>query len=210
MVAMATVVAIIIVWSAFSGPLDRRGITSAMVFMVAGLAVGASALGLLDVSVESSVAERVTEVALVLLLFSDATRLDLHALRHELGWPSRLLLIGLPLTMLAGALVAAVLFAGVAPWQAALVGVMLAPTDAALGQAVVANPSVPALIRNALNVESGLNDGLVLPFVSILITIGLVSGGAETELHGAEVLLLALLDTPRVGHGRAFRFGGAV
>ena len=102
MLAAAIIVTIIIIWSAFSGPLDRRGITSALFFTAAGFVVGASALGWLDVSVESAVAERITEIALVLLLFSDAARLDLRALRHELGWPARLLLIGLPLTMVAG------------------------------------------------------------------------------------------------------------
>ena len=85
MVAAATIVVIIIVWSAFSAPLDRRGITSALFFTVAGLVVGVSALGWLDVSVGVRVAERVTEVALVLLLFSDAARLDLRALRRELA-----------------------------------------------------------------------------------------------------------------------------
>ena len=100
--AAATIMVIIIVWSVVSGPLDRRGITSALFFTAAGFVVGASVLGWLDVSVESAVAERVTEIALVLLLFSDAARLDLRALRRELGWPVRLLLIGLPLTMVAG------------------------------------------------------------------------------------------------------------
>ena len=81
---------------------------------------------------------------------------------------------------------AALVFAGVELWQAALIGVMLAPTDAALGQAVVANPRVPGVIRNALNVESGLNDGLVLPFVTILITVGLVASGVESDERRAD------------------------
>ena len=101
--------------------------------------------------------------------------------------------------MVAGTARAVVIFGGVEPWQAALVGVILAPTDAALGQAVVANPRVPAVIRNALNVESGLNDGLALPFVTILVTVGLVAGGAETELHAAEILLLALGGSTLIG-----------
>jgi NhaP-type Na+/H+ or K+/H+ antiporter len=101
--------------------------------------------------------------------------------------------------MVAGTVLALIVFAGIAPWQAALIGVILAPTDAALGQAVVANPRVPAVIRNALNVESGLNDGLALPFVTILIAVGLVASGQETELKGAEILALALVGSTAVG-----------
>ena len=92
MVAIGVVAAILILWSTVSRPLDRRGVTSAVVFMVAGLVVGGSVLGLFDVELESAVAERLAEIALVLLLFSDAMRVDLRSLRHELSWPARLLL----------------------------------------------------------------------------------------------------------------------
>jgi NhaP-type Na+/H+ or K+/H+ antiporter len=139
------------------------------------------------------------EAALVMVLFADASGLDVRRWTKEPSLSGRLLGIGLPLTMVAGAVIAAVVFAGVELWQAALVGVMLAPTDAALGQAVVANPRVPGVIRNALNVESGLNDGLVLPFVTILIAVGLVAGGAESESSAAQILLLALGGSTVIG-----------
>ena len=171
MIELATIVAIIIVWGVFSRPLDRRGITSALVFMAAGFLVGTKVLGLLDVSVESAVAERVTEVALVLLLFSDASRLDLRALRHELGWPGRLLLIGLPLTMLAGTGVGVLLFPGMALASVFLLSTMLCSTDAALGQKVVTDTAVPARVRQALDVESGLNDGLAVPFFLVALDL---------------------------------------
>jgi NhaP-type Na+/H+ or K+/H+ antiporter len=100
--------------------------------------------------------------------------------------------------MVAGAIAAALLL-GLEPWQAGLVGVILAPTDAALGQAVVANPRVPAVIRNALNVESGLNDGLALPFVTILLAAGAVAGGAESEVQAWQTLLLALGGSTVIG-----------
>jgi len=185
MVALATIAVIIIVWGAVSAPLDRRGITSAMVFVAAGFVVGASTLGLLDVSVGSTVAERVTEVALVLLLFSDATRLHLRALRHELGWPSRLLLIGLPLTMLAGAGVGVLVFPGMALASVFLLSIMLASTDAALGQKVVTDASVPARVRQALDVESGLNDGLAVPF--FLVALDLANAELTTGISWAVV-----------------------
>jgi len=171
MVALATIMVIIIVWGAVSRPLDRRGVTSAIVFVGAGFVIGTSALGWLDVSLQSTTAESVTEVALALLLFSDAARLDLRALRHELGWPSRLLLIGLPLTMLAGTGVGVLVFPGMALASVFLLSTMLCSTDAALGQKVVSDTSVPARVRQALDVESGLNDGLAVPFFLVALDL---------------------------------------
>ena len=197
MVAVATIVVIIIVWSAFSGPLDRRGITSALFFTVAGFVVGASALGWLDVSVESTVAERVTEIALVLLLFSDAARLDLRSLRRELGWPSRLLLIGLPLTMIAGVGVGWLVFPGMALASVVLLSTMLASTDAALGQKVVSDTSVPARVRQALDVESGLNDGLAVPFFLVALDI------ANAELKTGVTWAVVSNASAQIGWGLA-------
>ena len=178
MVALGSIAVIVILWSVVSKPLDRRGITSAMVFMLAGLAIGVSALGLFDVKLESVVAEHVAELALVLLLFSDAMRLDLRSLRHELNWPARLLLIGLPLTLLAGTGAGMLVFPGMAFGSVFLLSTMLAATDAALGQKVVTDQSVPARVRQALDVESGLNDGLAVPFFLVALDI------ANAELKG--------------------------
>jgi NhaP-type Na+/H+ or K+/H+ antiporter len=109
--------------------------------------------------------------------------------------------------MVLGAALALVLFPGIEPWQAGLIGVILAPTDAALGQAVVANPRVPVVIRNALNIESGLNDGLALPFVTILIAVGEVASGIDTELSALETLALALVGSTVIGAAVGL-FGG--
>ena len=204
MIAAATVMVIIIVWSAFSGPLDRRGITSALYFAAAGFVVGASALGWLDVSVESTVAERITEIALVLLLFSDAARLDLRALRHELGWPSRLLLIGLPLTLLAGAGVGWLVFPGMAFASVVLLSTMLASTDAALGQKVVTDPSVPARVRQALDVESGLNDGLAVPFFLVALDI------ANAELKTGVTTAVISNAVAQIGWGLVAGLGAGI
>ena len=188
MLSLCTIAVILVLWSTFSKPLDRRGITSAMVFMLAGLAVGVSALGLFDVQLESTVAERVAELALVLLLFSDAMRLDLRSLRHELSWPVRLLLIGLPLSLLAGIGVGALVFPGMAFGSIFLLSTMLVATDAALGQKVVTDASVPARVRQALDVESGLNDGLAVPFFLVALDIAnaeLKGGVPSAVLHNA-------------------------
>jgi hypothetical protein len=152
MLAVGTTAVILVLWSTFSGPLDRRGVTSAMFFLFAGLAVGVSALDLLDVGLESVVAERIAEFALVLLLFSDAMRLDLRALRHEISWPVRLLLVGLPLSLLAGMGAGVLVFPGMALGSVFLLSTMLVATDAALGQKVVTDASVPSRVRQALDV----------------------------------------------------------
>ena len=173
MSATLTICVIVVGYIAVSAPLDRRGVTSAMAFVVLGFIAGTSGLGLLDVSLESSVAERVTELALVFLLFSDSARIDLRSLRRELGWPSRLLLVGLPLTMVLGLGAGLLVFPGMAVASAFLLSTMLCSTDAALGQRVVDDTAVPARVRQALDVESGLNDGLAVPFFLVAMDISM-------------------------------------
>jgi len=179
MMGLLTISAILILYSTLSKPLDRRGVTSAMAFTAVGLAVGGSALGLLDVDLDSAAAELVTEVALALLLFTDAARIDLSALRRQIAWPRRLLLMGLPLTMLAGAGAGMLVFPGMAIATAFLLSTMLCSTDAALGQRVVTDPAVPDRVRQALDVESGLNDGLAVPFFLVAVDLSLaeLTGG---------------------------------
>jgi NhaP-type Na+/H+ or K+/H+ antiporter len=195
---LAFVAVALLAYGLVSRRLASTIVTAPIFFAAVGFVAG-PLLGLVDLATNDQMLILLLEAALVMVLFADASGLHVRRWTKEPSLSGRLLGIGLPLTMVAGTAVALLVFAGLEPWQAALIGVMLAPTDAALGQAVVANPRVPALIRNALNVESGLNDGLALPFVSILITIGLVSGGAETELHGAEVLIVALGGSTLIG-----------
>ena len=121
------------------------------------------------------------EITLVLVLFSDASRVRLRDLRADAGLCLRLLGIGLPLTIGLGVLLALALFHGLSIWLALLVGAALAPTDAALGAGVMVNPAVPARIRRLLNVESGLNDGIATPVVLVAIA------GAATAEHAASV-----------------------
>ena len=203
-VALITIAAIIVAYGAVSKPLDRRGITSAMVFTAAGLAVGTAGLGLIDIELDSAAAERVTELALVFLLFSDAARLDLSALRHHLGWPSRLLLIGLSLTMLAGAGAGLLVFPGMAVASAFLLSIMLASTDAALGQRVVTDEAVPSRVRQALDVESGLNDGLAVPF--FLVAVDISRAELTTGVTSAVVSNMA----QQIGWGLAAGAGAGV
>jgi NhaP-type Na+/H+ or K+/H+ antiporter len=117
------------------------------------------------------------EAALVLCLFIDATRIDVRALRGGASLPARLLTLGLPLTIVAGTLVAAVVFPGIDALDAFVLAALVAPTDAALGSVVVSSTALPIRIRQALNVESGLNDGLVTPLVLVAVVIGTSPGG---------------------------------
>ncbi len=172
-VALITIAVILIVYGAVSKPLDARGVTSAMIFTAAGLCVGTSALKLVNIHIESHAAERFCELALVFLLFSDASRIDLAGLRRHLRWPSRLLLIGLPLTLLAGLGAGLLVFPGMAVASAFVLSTMVCSTDAALGQRVVSDKSVPARVRQALDVESGLNDGLAVPFFLVAVDLSL-------------------------------------
>jgi len=147
-------------------------VTMPMVFVAFGALT--AVLGWVEVPIEAEGVALLGEVTLAVILFGDAVRIDVGALRRELGLPARLLGIGLPLTLALGALIGWVLLPGVGLLEAALVAAVLTPTDAALGQAVVEDEAVPQRVRQGLNVESGLNDGLVLP--AVLLLVALVTG----------------------------------
>lgn len=122
----------------------------------------------------------VAEAGLVLLLFTDATRTDLSLLRRIGNLPARLLGPGLLLTIGLGSVAAVLLFGGLTLWEACIIGAILAPTDAGLGQVIVQSPRVPERIREALNVEAGLNDGMSVPFLLFFIAMLDAAGGANT------------------------------
>ena len=161
--------------------------TAPMVFTAAGLFVGIDALGLVDPSVTSEPVKLLAEITLTVVLFSDASRIDLATLRDEVSVPARLLGIGLPLTIAAGFGVAALLFGSFAWPEALLLAIVLAPTDAALGQAVVTLERIPSRVRQGLNVESGLNDGICVPLLLIVLAIAdaEASAGGVSGVNGA-------------------------
>lgn len=163
------VAVLILGFGAVSRLAERSPITPPMVAVTTG--AGLAALGGLGLSVEPWLIHGLAEITLVVVLFTDASRIDLKALRRDDGLPLRLLGIGLPLTLVLGACSALMLLPALGLWQAVLLSAVLMPTDAALGQAVVSNPLVPVRIRQTLNVESGLNDGLALPVVLILASL---------------------------------------
>lgn len=145
-----------------------------------GFLAGPGGFGLADIDVEHSAIHIIAELTLILVLFTDASRIDINRVREDHNLPVRMLLIGLPLAIAAGAFVAAALFPTFSIWEAALLAALLAPTDAALGQSVVSAKAVPLRIRQSINIESGLNDGIALPAVLMFAALaGAAHGGNE-------------------------------
>ena len=160
--------------------LERWSIGGPLVFTVTGILLGPAVFGAIDPPATSEMVKLATELTLALLLFADASTIGFGQLRRHAGIPFRLLAIGLPLTILLGGLLAyAVLPVTLA--LAFLVATILAPTDAALSLAVVSNPKVPLTVRNSLNVESGLNDGIATPIVTVLIAVVAAEEGAAQD-----------------------------
>ncbi len=138
----------------------------------------------------------VAELALIILLFLDAAQINVKALRARHQWPFRMLLIGLPLAVLIGTAAAAPFLTTYPLIVAALAAALLAPTDAALGQAVVTNEAVPERVRRALTLESGLNDGLALPVILLFASLTAEVMHQETTnwlLFGAKQLIFGPL-----------------
>jgi len=196
--ALAVVAAVVMAYAAVSRRLDRTPITAAIVFVSCGLLFGTKGLGWIDLGIRSESVRLLAEVTLTLVLFADASRIDLAALRREYTLPLRLLGIGLPLTILAGWALAAGLFHELDAGEALVLAIILAPTDAALGQAVVTEPRLPSRIRQGLNVESGLNDGICVPLLFIALAIG------DAEAHSRTVHDALALVAEAIGYGVLF------
>ena len=183
MMLLAIFIGLVFLYSLVSGRIERTILTAPIVFTAAGLVVYlvTSEFGVHEGNQE--VFLRLAEVGLVLLLFTDASRTDLRVLRDIRNLPVRLLSTGMLLTLLLGTLGALVIFRQLSIWEAGILAAILAPTDAGLGQIIVNSPRVPMKIRQALNVEAGLNDGLSVPFLLFFIALA----GASTSGHGGSL-----------------------
>jgi NhaP-type Na+/H+ or K+/H+ antiporter len=191
--------------------LDRLSVTPALAFVAVGLLVANPPLSLIEIDVSSEVVRSLAEVTLALVLFSDAAGVDVGRLRSDRGVPLRLLLIGLPLTIVTGLALSLVLFADLDPWVCAVIAATVAPTDAALGAPLMADRRIPARVRRELNVESGLNDGLVTPVVTFVVAGAVADAVSRPELSPGSALAdlaLGLLVGIGVGlgGGTALRF----
>ena len=202
--ALALVLAAIFAWGIISA--KAAAISTPIFFVAIGL-IMAEGLKLVHLSPDPHSTKIIAEVTLVWVLFADASRVRLSDLREDLGHYVRLLAIGLPLTIVFGTAAGAIIL-GVSPWYALLLGAALAPTDAALGSAVMSDRRVPYRVRQTLNVESGLNDGIATPVVTVaLAAIAAEAGIArESTAHALLGLLLgraySSLPEPPGLHGR--------
>ena len=169
--------------------LTGTAFTPAMAFVLIGLLVGPFVLDEVTVSPAGEAVRTLAEATLAVVLFADASRIKLRVLRREYAVPLRLLGIGLPLTIAIGALLAAVIFGHLNAGEAVVLAVVLAPTDAALGQAVVTEPRLPSRIRQGLNVESGLNDGICVPLLLIALAAADVEAKTATSHHAISVVV---------------------
>ncbi|MEO1247310.1 MAG: cation:proton antiporter [Pseudomonadota bacterium] len=168
---MAIVGGLFLAYALLSGRLEGTVLTAPLIFVVAGFLAGSGGFGVANIDVGHSATHVVAELTLILVLFADAARIDLNRVWRDHNLPLRTLLIGLPLTIAAGTWVATLIFPAFGVWEAALLAALLAPTDAALGQSVVSAKAVPIRIRQSINIESGLNDGIALPAVLLLAAL---------------------------------------
>jgi len=162
---------IIVIYALFSKLLKKTTVTSPIVFTALGLFLGSETLGIIETELDLEVFLIVSELALVLTLFLDASRIHVRSLKEESALPLRLLAIGMPLTIFLGTFFAAAFFVEFSIWESAIIATILAPTDAGLGKKIVNSRLVPSNIRHSLNVESGLNDGLAVPLLILFIAL---------------------------------------
>jgi sodium/hydrogen antiporter len=191
---IAAIALLVLAWAVVSGALARHDVTGPLIFTVAGYLLANPDWGPLPIDVETASVHVVAEATLALVLFSDASRVNLTELRKDVSLPLRLLGVGLPLTLIFGGLVAAILFEEFTWALAGFVAAALAPTDAALSVQVINDERVPMRLRRALNVESGLNDGIVTPIVTFSLAVAASQLGiaSESESHSAGAALLEL------------------
>jgi len=195
---LAIIAAFVFLYSLVAGRLDKTPSSGAIVFVGFGLLCGPQGLDVFDYKVDGEGIRILAELTLSLVLFTDAANANLNVLRLSFRIPERLLFVGLPLTIVLGFAVGLLLFDGLSLIEIALLATILAPTDAALGEAVIANKAVPSHIREGLNVESGLNDGICVPI--LLIFLAFAVGATETQ---APVTLIVHHFVAGIGIGAA-------
>jgi len=179
MVVLGIFLSLVFLVSLVSKRAQKTIITAPMVFTLAGILMVLALSEISQVDIKGHTILVLGEITLAVVLFTDATRISLRQVNRESQLPARLLGIGMPLTIIAGMVVAVLLFSDLTVWEAAILATILAPTDASLGAAVVNSRLVPARIRQALSVESGLNDGLSIPLLMLFIALAKVESPTQ-------------------------------
>ncbi len=187
---LAILAAFVLMYSSIAGGVERTWVSGPIIFIVFGLLVGPLGLNLLSIDVGAETIRTLAELTLALVLFTDAAGADLGVLRSTWRLPTRLLLLGLPLTILLGFGVGLIFFKELSVFEVALLAIMLAPTDASLGKGVITNPAVPNGVRQGLNVESGLNDGICVPI--LFVFLALAQGHSGDQSVGSLAMLLVV------------------
>ena len=180
-IGIVVLLVLVVIYTIMGHTLARVWITMPMFFVIAGAIAGPHGLGWITFGLETTDVETLTELTLAFLLFADAATLDFNQVKEDTKIPGRLLFVAFPLVVLMGALIGYLLFPDEKIGFALLIGAILAPTDAALGLPIFNNPRVPVRIRRALNVESGLNDGLATPLVTLFIAMTLEELGSGQQ-----------------------------
>jgi NhaP-type Na+/H+ or K+/H+ antiporter len=201
-IELAVLALFIFCYSLVAGRLERAATSGPIVFVVAGLLMGPLGLGWFDGDISRTGLRVLADLTLALILFIDAANADLAILKRQFRIPLRMLLFSLPGVIFLGTIIAAILFETLSLFESAILGTMLAATDAALGKAVITNKAVPVQIREGLNIESGLNDGLCVPILFVFIALAIGSG---TE--GGSTMLALKLVTQELGIGLVVGLG---
>ena len=195
-VELAVLALFVFCYSLVAGRVERMAMSGPIIFVFAGFLMGPLGFGWFDDDATNTDLRIFADLTLALILFIDAANADLSILKRHLRIPSRMLLLGLPGVIVLGTALAALLFSELTLFEAAILGTMVAATDAALGKAVITNDNVPSKIREGLNFESGMNDGLCVPI--LLVFIALASGSAG---EGGSTMLALRLVAQEIGIG---------
>ncbi len=193
---LALIAGATLIFSSISGRIEKSWLSGPIIFVLFGFLIGPRVLDALSLEIQKDILKTLAELTLALVLFNDAAGADLKTLRREAKIPLRMLAIGLPLTLLFGFGAGALLFGELSILEVAILATLLAPTDAALGQAVLKEPKIPANFRQGLNFESGLNDGICVPILLVLLALA-----AEKASHvsGYQLALLYLATELGIG-----------
>ena len=177
-------------YSILAGRIEGGMVSGPIVFVSVGILMGPLVLGWIEGTVLRHQLRMFADMTLVLILFSDAANAELSVLRSKLKIPARMFMVGLPGVIVLGFGLALVLLDALSFYEAAILGVILAATDAALGKAVISDQRVPDWIRASLNAESGLNDGICVPFLFIFIALSLEAAGTAASTVAPLIIVL--------------------
>ncbi|MCE3552924.1 cation:proton antiporter [Pseudonocardia sp. RS11V-5] len=206
MLALVVIMLILLAWALVAGRLARFSVTMPFAMLAAGVALtaGPAPVFIFDIDFEPS--EHVVEGILAILLFTDATEIPGGILGRQPRLTLRLLLIALPLSVLAAWLFGAALFGGAGFWLLLVLAAVVMPVDLAPAIAVVRDRRIPERLRQVINAESGLNDGLIAPVFLFALAGATPAGGeglADAALHALPSLVMAILAGAVVGAAAA-------